>query len=89
MYDDLTLGFVDLMRDESIQQDRNRGVFFTQDEMLAALERLGASVAQAQAPTGLGKYLMRSPWIRGQDERHQLRLAEELALNFPLDLASS
>ena len=24
-------------------------------------QRLGASVAQAQAPTGLGKYLMRSP----------------------------
>ena len=24
----ITLGFVDLMRDESIQQDRNRGVFF-------------------------------------------------------------
>jgi ribulose-bisphosphate carboxylase large chain len=29
----ITLGFVDLMRDESIQQDRDRGVFFTQDWM--------------------------------------------------------
>ena len=27
----ITLGFVDLMRDESVQQDRSRGVYFTQD----------------------------------------------------------
>ncbi len=27
----ITLGFVDLMREECVQQDRSRGVFFTQD----------------------------------------------------------
>jgi ribulose-bisphosphate carboxylase large chain len=27
----ITLGFVDLMRDEHVEQDRSRGVFFTQN----------------------------------------------------------
>ena len=27
----ITLGFVDLMRDDVVAQDRSRGVFFTQD----------------------------------------------------------
>ena len=27
----ITLGFVDLMRDETVQQDRSRGVYFTQE----------------------------------------------------------
>lgn len=27
----ITLGFVDLMRDDIVEQDRTRGVFFTQD----------------------------------------------------------
>ena len=27
----ITLGFVDLMREECVQQDRSRGVYFTQD----------------------------------------------------------
>uniref|UniRef100_A0A7N0V1I7 Ribulose bisphosphate carboxylase large subunit C-terminal domain-containing protein n=1 Tax=Kalanchoe fedtschenkoi TaxID=63787 RepID=A0A7N0V1I7_KALFE len=30
-HDDITLGFVDLLRDDFIEKDRSRGIYFTQD----------------------------------------------------------
>jgi ribulose 1,5-bisphosphate carboxylase large subunit-like protein len=38
---DVTLGFVDIMRDAYIEKDRNRGIYFTQD--WCALTRCNAS----------------------------------------------
>ncbi len=75
----ITLGFVDLMREECVQQDRSRVSFMDRPDprhlKLRPLHSLfgtndwvtmhGASVALVQAPTGLGKYLMRSPSRKG------------------------